>query len=130
MELRRTLEANGFTVQCMFPTKLGSMFQVADGRFTRSTIAGEANFQTNDGGVDVIFLPKTQTFADFRITERREDSGYLYTFAGNPRVWDVDRLGTARRMYFLKHDNHLFLVSDPKVRARLEKTLHVVWQAP
>lgn len=130
MELSRTLEANGFTVQCVFPTKLGSMFEVAEGKFTRSTVAGEANFQTNYGGVDVVFLPKTQTFADFKITERSEDSGYLYTFAGNPRVWDADRFGTARRVYFLKQNNHLLLVSDPKLRARLERTLHVSWQAP
>jgi hypothetical protein len=130
MELSRALEANGFTVQCVFPTKLGSMFEVADGGHMSSTIAGEANFQTNYGSVDVVFLPETQTFADFKITEHRENSGYLYTFAGNPRVWNVDRLGTARRMYFLKHGNHLLLVGDAKLRARLEKVLQVSWQVP
>lgn len=129
MEQSRTLEANGFTVQCVFPTKLRSMFEEAYGRLTHSTIAGEASFETNYGYVDVVFLPKGRTFADFKIIERREGSGYFYTFASNPRVWD-GRLETGRRLYFLKHDNHLLFVDDAKLRALLEKALHVSWQAP
>lgn len=64
MELSRTMEANGFTVRCVSPTKLRSMFEQAYGNLTRSTIAGEASFETNYGYVDVVFLPKSQTFAD------------------------------------------------------------------
>jgi len=116
----------------MFPTKLGSIFQVADGDVLRSTIEGEANFSTNYGAFDVIFMPKPQTFADFRITERRSDGGYLYRFTGTPRVLAGNKFkfGTATREHFLKHDNHLLLVSDDNLRARLEEALHLPPQAP
>ncbi|HKH99132.1 MAG TPA: hypothetical protein VJ999_08490 [Candidatus Sulfotelmatobacter sp.] len=132
MDLAITLEAHGFTVRCMFPTKLGSIFQVADGDVLRSTIEGEANFSTNYGAFDVIFMPKPQTFADFRITERRSDGGYLYRFTGTPRVLAGNKFkfGTATREHFLKHDNHLLLVSDDNLRARLEEALHLPPQAP
>jgi hypothetical protein len=52
--------------------------------------------------------PQPQTFADFKITEHREGSGFLYTFGGTPRVWDVNRFGSSRRIYFLDHGNQLF----------------------
>jgi hypothetical protein len=93
MELKQHLESHGFVVRCVFPTKMGSIFQVEEGGVLRSTIEGEANFSTNYGDIDVVFVPKPQTFADFKITEHREDGGYLYTFAGTPRVWAVNRFG-------------------------------------
>jgi hypothetical protein len=132
MELAQTLRDRGFAVRCMFPTKLGSIFQVADGDVLRSTIEGEANFHTNYGDFEVVFLPKPQTFADFKITERRTGGGYLYRFTGTPQVWAGDKFkfGTARRNYFLKHENHLFFVSDDHLRSRLEDALHLQPQTP
>ena len=130
MQLAQTLGSHGFVIKCVFPTKLGSIFRAVDGGVVRSTIAGEANLSTNYGDVDVVFLPKPQTFADFKITERREDGGYLYTFAGTPRVWEVNRFGSARRDYFLKQENHLLLVSDTSLRRRLEDALHLPPQKP
>jgi hypothetical protein len=129
MELKRILESQGFVVRCVFPTKFGSIFQVEEGGVMRSTIEGEANFRTNYGDVGVVFVPKPQTFEDFKITEHRKDGGYLYTFAGTPRVWAVNRLESPRRIYFLKHDNQL-LLSDDKIRARLEQALHLPPRPP
>jgi len=123
MELKQTLESHGFVVRCVFPTKFGSIFQVKDGDVQRSTIEGEADFNTNYGNIDAVFLPKPQTFADFTITERRKGGGYLYTFAGAPRVWEANRFGSASRIYFLKHGNQMLMVSD-KLRARLVQALH------
>jgi len=125
MNLTKVLEAHGFVVNCIFPTKLGSIFQVADGDVVRSTVEGEANFTTNFGGFDVVFLPKPQTFADFKIAERREGGGYLYRFTGTPKVWAGDqfKFGSAYRNYFLKHDNYLFFLSDPSLISRLEEAL-------
>jgi len=92
MELKQTLESHGFVVRCVFPTKLGGIFEVWEGRVMHSTVAGEANFRTNYGEVDAVFMPHPQTFADFKITEHRKDSGFLYTFGGTPRVRDTNRL--------------------------------------
>jgi hypothetical protein len=125
MDLSKRLQDHGFVVRCIFPTKLGSIFEVADGDTVRSTVEGEANFTTNYGGFDVIFLSKPQTFADFKITERRQGGGYLYRFTGTPKVLGGDqfKFETAYRNYFLKHENYLFFLSDEALRARLEQAL-------
>ncbi|PYV60405.1 MAG: hypothetical protein DMG98_02450 [Acidobacteria bacterium] len=109
----------------MFPTRLGSIFRVDEGGVLRSTVEGEANFRTNHGEVDAVFMPKPQTFADFKITERREGAGYLYTFGGTPRVWETNRFGSARRMHFLDQDNLLFFINEPALMRRLEQVLPV-----
>jgi len=108
----------------MFPTILWSIFEVGDGGVMRNTVEGEVNFLTNYGDVTAFFLPKPQTFADFKITEHREDGGFLYTFAGTPRVWATNRFGSARRIYFLDHANQLFFVGDVALLHRLEKVLN------
>lgn len=125
IELSRGLQAHGFLVQCIFPTKLGSIFMVNDHGVVHSTIEGEACFVTDHGSFDVIFVPKPQTFADFKITEHRQGGGYLYRFSGSPRVHGGKKFkfGTAQRNYFLKHDNRLLIVSDEKLRARLDEVL-------
>jgi hypothetical protein len=123
MELKQTLESHGFVVRCMFPTKLGSIFEVNDGGVLHSTVEGETDFRTNYGEVDAVFMPKPQTFAGFRISERRKGNGFLYTFGGTPRVWDTNRFGTAYRMYFLDHGNQLFFINDVALLHRLEHAL-------
>lgn len=125
MELERTLQSHGFVVRCVFPTKLGSMFRIDENGVLRSTVEGEANFRTNYGEVDAVFLPKSQTFADFKITERRDGGGYVYTFGGTPRVSESSRFGSARRMYFLNRDNLLLFIDDPTLMSRLEQVLRV-----
>ena len=123
MELKQTLESHGFTVRCVFPTKLGSIFEVWEGGVMQSTVEGEANFRTNFGEVDAVFLPKPQTFASFRITEHRNDRGFLYIFGGTPRVWDTNRFESARRMFFLDHGNQLFFTDNAALMQRLEHAL-------
>ena len=130
MELKRSLESQGFVVHCMFPTKLGNIFQVEEGGVSRSTIEGEANFRTNYGDVEAVFVPKPQTFSSFKINERREDGGYFYKFAGTPRVWAVNRFESPYRYYFLKHDNQLLLVSNDRLGTRLKQALHLLPQLP
>jgi hypothetical protein len=123
MELQRRLERNDFTVRCIFPTKFGSIFTVENNGKLESTVEGEACFSTNFGGLDVVFLPQPQTFSDFEITGRRKDRGYVYRFTGTPHVAAEGKFnfGTAARQYFLKHNNYLIVVSDPKLLARLQK---------
>jgi hypothetical protein len=125
MALQQRLQQHDFTVHCIFPTKLNSVFMVEKDGALQSTIEGEACFNTNYGAFDVIFVPKPEILADFKITERRKDHGYLYRFTGTPRVAAGDKFnfGTATRQYFLKHDNFLIMVSDNQLRARLEAAL-------
>ena len=125
MKLKGTLESHGFVVYCVFPTKLGSIFQVWDNGVMHQTVAGEANFRTNYGEVDTVFMPRPQTFANFKISERREGGGYLYKFGGTPRVWETNRFGSARRMCFLDEDNLLFFIGDAALMRRLEEVLPV-----
>ena len=126
MELKQMLENHGIEVRCVFPTHLWSIFEVAgDGGVMHSTVEGEANFRTNYGDLDVVFVPQPQTFADLKITEHREDSGYFYTFSGTPRVWDANRFGSARRIYFLDRSNQLFFVGDVALLRRREQALQV-----
>jgi hypothetical protein len=117
MELKQSLENRGLTVECIFHTKLSSVFMVDVNGSLQSTVEGEFCFTTNRGGIEVVFLPKPQTFADFKITEHRQGGGYLYRFTGTPRVWAGDKFkfGTAYRQYFLKQDNRLFIVGDTLV---------------
>ncbi len=114
MELKQSLENHGFAVPCIFHTKLSSVFMVDVSGTLQSTVEGEFCFSTNRGGIEVVFLPKPQTFADFKITEHRQGGGYLYRFTGTPRVWAGDKFkfGTADRQYFLKQENRLFIVTD------------------
>ena len=125
MELAQRLQNHDFTVQCIFPTKFGSVFMVEENGALVSTIEGEACFRTNFGDIGVLFVPKPQTFADFKITEHREGGGYLYRFSGTPRVHGGNKfkMGTAGRNYFLKRDNQLFIVGDDRLLARLEDAL-------
>lgn len=126
MALKQTLESHGFDVRCVFPTHMSSIFEVAgDAERMHSTVEGEACFRTNYGDLDAVFLPQPQTFADFKITEHRENSGYLYTFAGTPRVWAANRFGSARRTYFLDHENQLWVIGDVRLLHRLEQTFPV-----
>jgi hypothetical protein len=123
--LAKTLDAHGLVVHCIFPSKLGSIFRVEEGGVVHSTTKGEAVYRTDDGDIDVVFLAVPQTFDDFRVTERRSGSGYLYSFAGTPRVWPSNKFATARRTYFIKGGNQLFIVADIKLRARLETVLNL-----
>lgn len=125
MELKQSLENHHLTIQCIFPTKFGSIFMEEKNGVLVSTVEGEACFSTNYGGIDVIFLPKPMTFADFKIIEHREGGGYVYVFSGTPRVRGGNKfkMGTAGRNYFLKHDNLLFIVGDDRLLARLEDAL-------
>jgi hypothetical protein len=126
-EVAESLKTHAFTIKCIFPTKLRSVFMVEQNGTLRSTIEGEACFRTDYGDIEVVFLPKPQTFADFKITERRKGGGYLYRFTGTPRVWAGDnfKFGTAYRNYFIKHDNQLLIVSDIHLLARLEDVFHL-----
>ncbi len=131
LQFQSRIEQHDFTVHCIFPTKLNSIFMVEKDGALQSTVEGEVCFNTNYGAFSVIFVPKPETFADFIITERRKDHGYLYRFTGTPRVAAGDKFNfdTAARQYFLKRDNFLIMVSDnttprpPRSRSHALRTI-------
>lgn len=131
MELKQNLENHGFTVQCIFHTKLSSVFMVDVNGSLQSTVEGEFCFRTNRGDLGVVFVSKPQTFAAFKITERRAGGGYLYRFTGTPRVWAGSKFKfeSAHRIYFLKRENQLFLADDQLV-SRLQDAFHLSAQTP
>jgi hypothetical protein len=120
--LAGVLRAHGFAVLCIFPSKLGSMFQIDDGGTMRSTIEGEAVYLTNYGEIDVVFVPRPQDFSRFTITEKPEKSGHMYLLAGTPHVVN-NQFGSAYPEYFLKHENELLIVDAKHLRDRLERVL-------
>ena len=126
IELKQRFENRGFSVSCIFHSKLSSVFMVDVNGTLQSTVEGEFCFSTNRGAIDVVFLPKPQTFAAFKITERRKGGGYLYRFTGTPRVWAGNnfKFGAATRQYFLKQDNRLFIV-DGALLAPLQDAFHL-----
>lgn len=133
MDMKQKLQSRGYIVECVFPTKLSSVFQVDEYGTLRSTIEGEANFHTDRGDIDVVFMPEPQTFVDFKITERRKDHGYLYRFTGTPRVLAGDKFnfGSAYRQCFLKFDNQLLLATCnlyDRLADDLDHTPHVYFE--
>jgi hypothetical protein len=131
IELEQSLQNHGFSVRCIFPTTLNSIFMVEENGTLQSTIEGEVCYRTNYGDLSVVFVAKPQTFADFKIAEHCEGGSYLYRFTGTTRVWSGNKFkfGSAHRIYFLKRDNQLFL-ADNQLISRLQDAFHLPPQMP
>jgi hypothetical protein len=129
-ELAQTLRAKGIEVDCMFPSKTGSMFMVAEGDTLVSTIEGEVAYQTDRGGFDAFFMPKPKSFVGFGVHRLRSSQGFLYIFSGTPAVPPATRFGTAQRNYFFKRDNYLLIAASEAMRAQLEQALGVKPKSP
>ncbi|MFY9560404.1 MAG: hypothetical protein WAQ52_09240 [Terriglobales bacterium] len=116
IELARTLSEHGLTINCVLTSKLGGLL---------TGLEGAALYRTAEGDFDALFLPKPKTFADLTVIERTLKKGFVYSFAGKPRPWQANRLGSVRRLYFLKHANQLLVLSDDPLRAKLEAILNL-----
>jgi hypothetical protein len=130
MDLAQTLRAKGIEIDCMFPSKTGSIFMVAKGDTMVSAIEGEAAYVTNQGSFDAFFMTKPLNFEGFGVHRRRSSQGFLYTFSGTPAVRPATRFGTAQRNYFFKRDNYLLIAASEAMRAQLEQALGVKPESP
>lgn len=130
IEVADELRAHGFIIRCIFPSKLGSIFQIEEGGVLRSTIEGNAVFRSNLGDIEVVFMPKPQTFQGFRVTEHAARDGWWYSFGGTPRVWKANHFGSVRRTYFMKRGNQLFVLGEGELRLRLIKELNLSSSPP
>ena len=83
MDLARNLVDHGFIVKCVQASKWGNLFVDQQ---------GAALYWTDQGGFDVLFLPKAETFDAVQLVEQRQGSLYLYSLRGTPHL-QSDPLG-------------------------------------
>jgi hypothetical protein len=111
MELARFLQSRGLVVDCVLLSTEERMFEGQE---------GAANFQTELGVFEVLFLSKPQTFNALEIVAQQETGRYLYSFRGSPRALHIHWEGV-RPTYFFKHEKQLFNTLDKQAEAKLEE---------
>src|SRR5690242_4084093 len=107
IEVRRDLIDHGFIVKCILTPS------IFDGTFDGQR--GSALYRTDKGEIWVLFLPKAETFDALQIIERKQGETYIYTFRGTPTTHsppDSPYGMYARKTYFIKSRNRLFVVMD------------------
>jgi hypothetical protein len=109
------LERNKISVRCILLSKMDGTF---DGQ------EGAGLYRTDRGDFEALFLPRPQNFERLKVIERQEGSRYSYSFVGPPRPWPANRIDAAFRMYFVKYQGVLFVVTDKALAATLEKLSH------
>ena len=114
LDLARALTANGFSVQCIAPSKMAGTFEGQ---------AGAALYRTDRGDFEALFLPNPQNFNGLQILERRESGRYLYSFAGHPKPWPANLIDAPHPVYFIKNRNRLIVADDKELAVRLESIL-------
>jgi hypothetical protein len=112
IELSGILERNKISVRCILLSKMDGTF---DGQ------EGAALYRTDHGDFEALFLPRPQNFERLKVIERQEGSRYSYSFVGPPRPWPANRIDAAFRMYFVKYQSVLFVVTDKALAATLER---------
>jgi hypothetical protein len=110
--LSRILERNKISVRCILLSKMEGTF---DG------LEGAVLYRTDQGDFEALFLPRPQNFERLKVIERQEGSRYSYSFVGPPRPWPANRIDAAFRMYFVKYQSALFVVTDKVLAATLER---------
>jgi hypothetical protein len=109
MDLARNLVDHGFIVKCVQASKWGNLFVDQQ---------GAALYWTDQGGFDVLFLAKTETFDAVQVVEQRQGNLYLYSFRGTPH--SPARM-EGQKSYFIRSGNLLFLAwSDADLAASIE----------
>ena len=97
MDLARNLIDHGFIVKCVQASKWGNLFVGQE---------GAALYRTDQGGFDVLFLPKAETFDAVQVVEQRQGNLYVYSFRGTPN--SPGRL-EGQKTDFIRSGNLLFL---------------------
>ena len=98
MDLARNLIDYGFIVKCVQASKWANLFVGQE---------GAALYRTDQGGFDVLFLPKAETFDAVQVVEQSQGKLYLYSFRGTPH--SPGRM-EGQKTYFIRSANLLFLV--------------------
>jgi hypothetical protein len=109
MDLSRNLIDHGFIVKCVQASKWGNLFVGQE---------GAALYRTDQGGFDVLFLPKGETFDAVQVVEQRQGNLYVYSFRGTPN--SLGRL-EGQKTDFIRSGDLLFLAwSDADLAASIQ----------
>ncbi len=108
--LSETLDKHGILVKCVLSSKMTGTFEGQ---------TGAALYRTNHGDFEAIFLPQSNTFDQLKVVERQNGHWHIYSFTGPPQPWPANRIESPRRMYFVKRQNILFVLSDKQLAAKL-----------
>jgi hypothetical protein len=111
MAVSETLRKHGIPVKCVLMSTMSGTFEGQE---------DAALYRTDRGDFEVLFLPKRKTFDLLRVDEQQDGHWYVYRFTGPPQPWPANRIDSAQRIYFVKHQNMLFVLNDKQLVAILE----------
>ena len=113
-ELSQLLERHGFVVECVGRSKQEHLF---------GGQKGAAWYKTDHGVFEVLFLPRSETFAALEVIEHPQANGrYSYSFRGKPRI--PTNMDSSKPIAFIKHGNMLFEVwGNKELAITIEKAL-------
>ena len=115
MEFAQFLNSKGVTVQSVHGSKFNGFFR---------GLKKAAFFRTDKGVVEVIFFPEPAGAEKVRVTERRREGRYLYSFEGQPHPNPPgDTIDAGRPTYFLMHRNWFMVLSNKELYDALQRTL-------
>ena len=114
MTLARVLAEDGVSVLCIGPSTMNGTFEGE---------VGAAIYKTSGGIFEALFMPRSQTFDELQIRERRDGAFYLYSFEGEPKSSSADPWTASRPFHFLKNLNRLIVSRDKELVAHLEAIL-------
>ena len=117
VEVTHALENRGYAVRCVLQSKMAHFFE---GQL------GAALFRTGSGDFEALFLRKPHTFASVRLLERQENGRYLYFFQGSPQPSSVYPMDCARRTFFARRANRLFVTEDKWLAPELGEVLNSI----
>jgi len=106
VKLTQELENRGYVVRCVLRSKMATEFP---GQL------GAALYRTSRGDFEALFLTKPRTFDSVRLVERQQTGGYVryvYSLQGIPPGSHTMYMQCARRNFFAKHANRLFITQD------------------
>jgi len=110
MDLAQALGRRGFVVKCVLLSKEERMFEGQE---------GAANYQTDVGVFEALFLPKPENFDALEIIEHEETGVFIFSFRGSPR--SLTEHWEGRHVYFVKHGSQFLHTLDKQVAAKLEE---------
>ena len=123
MELEHTLKGRGIIVDCVRASKMEDFFEGQK---------GAAWYKTDQGVFEVLFLPKSKTFAALEIVAQAQDDGrFIYSFRGQPflaKAHDAAKpIDSSKPISFVKYENLLLMVWNNEL---LAERLSAVLQKP
>jgi hypothetical protein len=80
---------------------------------------GAANYQTDVGVFEALFLPRPERFNALEIVEQEETGGFIYSLRGRPRSLTGNWEG--RRVCFVRHGSQFLHALDKQVTMKFEE---------